>query len=472
MLVTGGDTNVTAYLQMRLLTGGDATGLTITDFDLTYTRSGATPAAKADATDLGSANAAHSDNGGYEVDPTDTPGLHRFDFPDTAFAAGVREVVLSVKHAVCFTETLRCTIDAEVNVTKVSDDSDAADNMESQFDGTGYAHDTAPSTQIQLAGLAGGLAVQAAAESSVVTQGTETNTYAVTATHDGTEYIVTDSEAGVGIDFYLQFDLVAGMAVPVDFHIHGYFEDQAGPDKSLAIQAFNWNTSAWETIEILTGAMGEQTHEPPLNNHHVKDEIVRIRFLHSASEAGNAMHIDHCTVGYVTSLQVDDDGFVKVSSGTGTGQLQLDSGVVDANVVKVLGIAANAINVIPLIPGEIDLADTATWRIGLMLTNAWDDLPTTGEITVGTIAIDRKAPGGTSWTNIVNDVACSEIAGLIYYDEVFDTGTGYAQGDSIRVTFKAQKVVVGGNDIEIIGATGRIFYTRIWSRPRGIASLS
>jgi hypothetical protein len=97
---------------MRLTAGGDATGLTITDFDLSYTRSGAATAAKADATDLGSASAAHTDNGGYEVDPTDCPGLHRFDFPDAAFAAGVREVILTVKHTSCFTESLRVEIDA------------------------------------------------------------------------------------------------------------------------------------------------------------------------------------------------------------------------------------------------------------------------------------------------------------------------------------------------------------------------
>lgn len=117
MLVTGGSTSVIAYFQMRLTAGGDATGLTITDFDMTYTRSGATPAAKVDAGDLGSADAAWNDDNGYEVDPTDAPGLHRFDFPDAAFAAGVREVLLTIKHTSCFTETIRCTINAEVNVT-------------------------------------------------------------------------------------------------------------------------------------------------------------------------------------------------------------------------------------------------------------------------------------------------------------------------------------------------------------------
>lgn len=119
------------------------------------------------------------------------------------------------------------------------------------------------------------------------------------------------------------------------------------------------------------------------------------------------------------------------------------------------------LNVVPMLPWSIDLANTATVRLGLMLTNALDDLPSTAEITPGTISIDRKAIGGTSWTSIVADAACSESAGQIYYDEVFDSGTGYAEGDSIRITFKSQKITVAANDYEITDATGRMFYIEI-----------
>jgi len=128
------------------------------------------------------------------------------------------------------------------------------------------------------------------------------------------------------------------------------------------------------------------------------------------------------------------------------------------------------LNVVPLIPESIDLANTATWRLGLQLTNAIDDLPSTAEITPGTIDIDRKAIGGTSWASIVSGAACSEAAGLIYYDEVFDSGTGYAEADSIRITFYSQKITVAANDYEISDATGRIFYTEIRQTERGTDS--
>ena len=120
MLVAGGSTNVTTYFKMRLAADGTAaTGLTATDFDLQYVRSGAAPVAKVDAT-AGTAGgaAAHVDNTVVEPDATDQPGLYRIDWPDAAFAAGVREAILTVKVATAFTEDLRVEIDGEVNVVE------------------------------------------------------------------------------------------------------------------------------------------------------------------------------------------------------------------------------------------------------------------------------------------------------------------------------------------------------------------
>ena len=138
--------DVSTFFQMRLLAGGDATGLTIADFDLSYTRTGAATAAKVDAIALAAADSAHADNKMIEVDATDCPGLYRVDWPDAAFAVGVREVALTVKHTSCFTESLRVVLDAPVNTKMISDDATAADNAELMFDGTGYAGGTAKLT--------------------------------------------------------------------------------------------------------------------------------------------------------------------------------------------------------------------------------------------------------------------------------------------------------------------------------------
>lgn len=120
------------------------------------------------------------------------------------------------------------------------------------------------------------------------------------------------------------------------------------------------------------------------------------------------------------------------------------------------------IQAVPSIPTNIDIANTKTVRLALYLINSLDDLPSTAEITPGTITIERSADGGTSWSAIVNAAACTEQAGQIYYDEVFDSGSGYASGDMIRITFKNQKITVSANDYEITGAgNGWIFHTRI-----------
>lgn len=140
MIVAAGSTDVTTYFVLRLAADGtEITGATITDIDLQYVRSGAEPSAKVDATALAATDSAHADNKAIEIDGTDQPGLYRVDWPDAAFAAGAREVILSVKYATAFTEHLRVELSPAVDAIALSGDTGAADNAESFFDGTGYA---------------------------------------------------------------------------------------------------------------------------------------------------------------------------------------------------------------------------------------------------------------------------------------------------------------------------------------------
>jgi hypothetical protein len=102
MIVTKGATDVTDYVMMvDSSTGQPETGLTITNFDLQYTRNQSTPAAKVDAVALAATNTAHTDNRAIEVDATSSPGLYRIDWPDAAFASGADKVILVVTCAGC-----------------------------------------------------------------------------------------------------------------------------------------------------------------------------------------------------------------------------------------------------------------------------------------------------------------------------------------------------------------------------------
>jgi hypothetical protein len=121
----------------------------------------------------------------------------------------------------------------------------------------------------------------------------------------------------------------------------------------------------------------------------------------------------------------------------------------------------SAVHVVASIPPAIDLANTAPWRLALYITDAFGNLPTSGELTPGTISIDRKALGATSWSAVVSNSTCSEADGAIFFDHAFSAANGYAAGDSIRITMKGQLATIGGVVHDITSMSGAIFYTRI-----------
>ena len=59
---------------------------------------------------------------------------------------------------------------------------------------------------------------------------------------------------------------------------------------------------------------------------------------------------------------------------------------------------------------------------------------------------------------------------MVYYDEVFDSGSGYAEGDSIRITFKSVSITADTNTHEICDANGILFQTSIRQTMRGTDS--
>jgi hypothetical protein len=125
------------------------------------------------------------------------------------------------------------------------------------------------------------------------------------------------------------------------------------------------------------------------------------------------------------------------------------------------GTLSDILTVEPLYPESVDLANTKPYRFSLMLMNAVDDLPTIAEIIPGTFSVERSAYGGTAWIPVVTDAPCLELPGLIYYDVIFSAAAGFAAGDSLRCTFKNQRITVAANDYEISDANGRTYYAEI-----------
>jgi len=205
--------------------------------------------------------------------------MWRVDFPDAAFAAGVKTVVLTVRHDSIKTANKEVEIDAPVNVTQISGDTEAADNLEAMYDGTGYTDGAAPATQTQLSQLStgsGGLAVNA--DSATVTTGTPTGTVANTEALDGTTYDV--AAVGGNTDFYFEFDVGAG-GVCTGVEWQGYVQSNGD---SVDVQFYDWVATSYVTVATLDGSNGSTVVDETFNpvngftGSGANEGLVRLRF--------------------------------------------------------------------------------------------------------------------------------------------------------------------------------------------------
>lgn len=420
--------------------GSPETGVTITDLDLQYVRFGAAPSAKVDATALAATDSAHADNKAIEVDGTDQPGLYRVDWPDAAFATGVDGVILTVKGTGFHP--------AHMEIQLV--DYDPTDSVR-----LGLTALPASGTAATPANVATELGTydgptKAEMDTAHALLATPANVATELGTYDGPTKAEMDTAHAL-------------LATPANVATElGTYD---GPTKAEMDTAHALLATPANVATELSTYDGPTKAEMDTGHALLATAAKLLAYVRLLARSDAAVETDAATE--LTAINADEgSGGGDFSSQTDSEEAIRDRG--DAEwVTGGGGSISDILNVQPLVPNAIDLANTATVRIGLGLTNMVDDLPTTAEITPGTITIDRKAIGGTSWTNVVNAAACSELAGLIYYDEVFDSGTGYAAGDTIRITLKSQKITVAANDYEITGTDGWIFHTYIREAMRG-----
>jgi hypothetical protein len=203
---------------------------------------------------------------------------------------------------------------------------------------------------------------------------------------------------------------------------------------------------------------------PEVNSTQIEGSDATDQINSEVDTALSDIGLDHMFSAAVVGTDIADNSFAaQLTSNSATA----DFDDYDNTTDSLPAIAASSgssitdiINPIYEIPSP-DIQGTLTTRIAIQLTNALDDLPSTAEITPGTIKIETRNPSATSWTTVRNDVAMSENAGKIYYDETFSSSNGYAEGDQLRFTFKSQKVTVSANDYEINDATGTIKQSRV-----------
>ncbi|MCO4819802.1 MAG: hypothetical protein KC517_09270 [Bacteroidetes bacterium] len=459
--------NVTGYVFIQdssLTTGAGLTGLVYNTAGLTcyYVRPLAAAAQLSLATQT--VTGAHSDGGFVEISSANMPGWYRLDLSDAVCATGVGSVGVALKGA--------------TNMAPV--------NFELQL-GNFDLNDASP--QVTVLDYVANAITAAAINSAAFTTakfGADVFTNALfadnvfnseqfvdaflTAAKLGSDCITAAKIAPAAM---IKGDQVTGFNDPAASAIVDEWETQSQADPTgfhvnvleVAGTAQTGNDNGADINNILVDT-------DSLNATKIPDIISLANINTQVDTALSDIDLDHLVAVADADNPVDNSIIAKLADNSGTADWSnYDNTSASLAAIRARGDSAwitgggggisDIINIQPLIPIDIDIANTATYRIGLMLINSLDDLPSTAEITPGTISIDRKAIGGTSWVSIVSDAACSEIAGLIYYDEVFDTATGYIEGDSIRITLKNQLVTVAANAYEIIGATGRLFYTNI-----------
>jgi len=246
-----------------------------------------------------------------DVAATGEAGLDFANIKDATGAHTLTNITVPVTTAV--------TNEVSADAVKISGDTTAANNLESQYDTTGLAGDTFPATQAQIGNISSGTAAtNTTADSATVTTGSETNTYADTAALDGTSHVL--SAVGNVIDFYYEFDVGAN-GVPSGVLWEGYAASQGD---TYAIYAWNWTgTPAWEQIGTKSGVNGTSivAEAYSLTTAHVgtgaDDGKVRVRIQ---SSDGTAYGTDRILCSFATVYRSAgySDGAIWVDTNNGS----------------------------------------------------------------------------------------------------------------------------------------------------------
>ncbi len=197
-------------------------------------------------------------------------------------------------------------VTVNADVLSISGDTTAADNLELQYDGTGYTDDTAPASRSQVSniGASSGGSINIAAGDDNSTGGTvdpastafvgtiTANTIADTQSANGVAHEMDD--AGNDIDIVYQFTLAGNQtanAVDIVANVNGNTDD-------MDISAYDHIGTAWEKVGTLEGVGGAdyKSISPSLLQKHVG----------TGAEMGNVYIRMHSSVGSTpASLQVD-----------------------------------------------------------------------------------------------------------------------------------------------------------------------
>ncbi len=195
-----------------------------------------------------------------------------------------------------------------VNVTAISGDTAAADNLEATYDGTGYVSGVAPATQAALGNISSGSdSVSTTATSTEATTpavvGNPTNDYTDTAQKNGVYHSWTP--AGGELEFAYNFN-IGPNASPTKATWIGYCQ---GNNDEVAVYARNWGGSSWDQIDTIEGTplATVQTLQFDYTTAHVNTGVnsgdVRLRFVSTGGTIITAFATDRMLCSFTITNQ-------------------------------------------------------------------------------------------------------------------------------------------------------------------------
>lgn len=247
------------------------TALTISNTDIRLSKNGGNMAAK------NSGGGTHDENGWYTItlDATDTDTVGRLQISVIETGALPVYTDVQVLEEAVYDAMIGSGAGLEVDVTKISGDATAADNLESMYDGTGYADDDAPATQAQVSAIGSGSGAgfnfpvtadntAGAIIGGITFVGSQTGTYTNTESNLITFHQI--SHSGNAIDIVYR---VAGGATKtfIGLTIDAYLNSS---NDELNIQLYDHVGADWETQIVLDGINGSAITEKslkPLEKH-------------------------------------------------------------------------------------------------------------------------------------------------------------------------------------------------------------
>jgi len=224
--------------------------------------------------------------------------------------------------ATCTTVTNQVTAD----MTAISGDSVAADNLEATYDGTGYVDDNAPSTQSQLSGIStGAVASSVSPETYTLTTGVLSSGTVGDVDSLGTPHVHTDSAGALDIVYHH----LVGAGTPSNVTLDCYLQ---GNNDNVRVEAYDWSSATYKKIGEVNGKVAA-TYESltfPLNNNMVGTGTdvgkVDIKItdgteftLTTATFSLDRMYVSYnqTTGNYARGIEVDTNGVTNTNTVVG-----------------------------------------------------------------------------------------------------------------------------------------------------------